>query len=145
MSKLNDNPKTYSFYTYGHSNILAEHVKTLEFTKDADITERGDCIVGVRSEFDSTRLKEFSKKIRVTCEAILPDGRVVSSEFKCKVNPNFNHDHELVLRKSGFSSDRTFGLGLNRGANWLNREIVSYLKTPGSKMKVTIKQGWQNQ
>ena len=33
----------------GHKNILSLHQKTLEITKDDELTSNGDCIVGVLS------------------------------------------------------------------------------------------------
>jgi 16S rRNA (adenine(1408)-N(1))-methyltransferase len=129
---------TYSFFVYGHPNIRATHFKTLEFTKDTELTERGDCIIGIKADFDIARLKQFQKKIRIICE-IEHEGRVLRSEFKSKVHPGFNDDHEMVLRKSGFPSERTFGIGLNLGANHLDREMVKLLQDPNTKMKVTIK------
>lgn len=133
----------YEFHCYGHPNIRAEHVKTLEFTKDTDLTERGDCIIGIRSDFELKELKQFTKKIKVNCSVSdSRTGEILSSEFKCKVNPEFNSDHELVLRKSGFQSDRTFGLGLNRGANRLDRRIVELMQNPETVMTVTVTSGW---
>jgi len=132
----------YIFHVFGHPNIKATHVKTLEFSKDQDLTERGDCIIGIRADFDIEKLKQFEKKVRVICEVTDEKGEVIRSEFKCKVNPQFADAHELVLRKSGFLSDRTFGLGLNRGANHLDRRIVELLKDPNQVMVVTIKSGW---
>jgi hypothetical protein len=132
----------YIFFCFGHPNIRAEHVKTIEFTKDTDLTERGDCILGIRSTFEREKLKQFSKKVRFVCEVTDGTGGTVRSEFKCRVNPRFSNDHELVLRKSGFASERTFGLALNRGANWLDRKIVELMHNPMQKMKVTVKSGW---
>ena len=34
---------------YGHQNIQSLHTKTLEITKERDLTLKGDCIIGVRS------------------------------------------------------------------------------------------------
>lgn len=135
----------YTFHCFGHPAIRATHVKTLEFTKDAEITERADCIVGVRADFDLAALQKFSKKIKVTCCVFDPDSQQpLCSEFKCKVSPHFDSKQELVLRKSGFSSERTFGVGLNRGANWLDRRIVQLLQDPTTEMTVTISAGWQD-
>ncbi len=133
----------YSFKAYGHPNIRAEHVKTLEFTKDSELTERGDCIIGIRADFDASELKKFAKKVRFECSVVDPetDEKIVSV-FKCKVNPEFNSDHEVVLRKSGFQSERTYGLGLNRGANNLDRRMVEVLQSPEAVMLITVKSGW---
>lgn len=133
----------YSFTVYGHPNIRATHVKTLEFTKDDFLTERGDCIIGIKADFDAASLKRFSKKISVICSLQDPQtGEDLISIFKCKVNPDFDSDHELVLRKSGFTSERTYGLGLKRGSNHLDRRIVELLQDPEQKMQVTILAGW---
>lgn len=134
--KENKERLTYTFKVTGHPAILATHVKTLEFTKDSDLTERGDCIIGINADFELEKLKQFSKKVKIICK--IDD---LESEFKATVNPNFNSDHELVLRKSLFNSDRTFGFNLNRGANHLDREIVEMLKE-GREMEVRILEGW---
>jgi len=33
----------------GHGNIRSLHQKTIEITRDSDLTPRGDCIVGVNA------------------------------------------------------------------------------------------------
>lgn len=132
----------YTFTCYGHPAIRATHVKTLEFTKDPDLTERGDCIIGIKADFDLNELKKFTKKVKFICSVTTPTGETITSEFKAKVNQNFNSDHELVLRKSGFDTERTFGFGLNRGANHLDRRIVELMQNPEQKMQVTIQEGW---
>ena len=138
-----DNRKKYSFVAYGHPNILATHVKTLEFTKDEEISERGDCIIGVRANFDKNELKKFGKKVTFIVETSDPEsGEKLRSEFKTKVNHKFESDHELVLRKSFFQSDRTYGFGLNRGANHLDRRIAELLRNGDTMINITIVEGW---
>ena len=34
----------------GHKNILSLHEKTIEITKDSELTTNGDCIVGVGAD-----------------------------------------------------------------------------------------------
>ena len=52
----------YKFSAYGHENILGTNKKTFEFTKDRDLSLKGDCIVGVNADFDLEKLKEFIKQ-----------------------------------------------------------------------------------
>jgi hypothetical protein len=132
---------SYTFTITGHPNIRATHVKTLEFTKDYDLSERGDCIVGINANFVLQELKKFKKKARVTISVKLDSGEMISDEFKFSVNQNFNSNYELVLRKSIFNSNRTFGFFLNKGANRLDRRIVDQLKL-SKNAEVTIHQGW---
>ena len=42
----------YKFNAYGHPNILGTHKTTFEFTKDNELTLNGDCIVGVKADFE---------------------------------------------------------------------------------------------
>ena len=49
----------------GHKNILSLHQKTLEITKDDELTSNGDCIVGVSANIACLDLPEkMKKKIR---------------------------------------------------------------------------------
>ena len=32
---------------YGHKNVLSLHARTIEVTKDSNLTKNGDCIIGV--------------------------------------------------------------------------------------------------
>ena len=60
------------FRIYGHKNMLAIHKNTLEFTKDKELTKRGDCIVGVNSDFKITKEILNAKKIKITNDYSLP-------------------------------------------------------------------------
>ena len=82
----------YTFTCRGHPNIRAEHNRTIEFTKDSYLTERGDCIVGVSADFDPAELRKLSGKIRITVE--IGD---LSDTFKAYVNPKFDGDREIVF------------------------------------------------
>ena len=46
----------------GHKNILSLHEKTLEITKEPDLTINGDCIVGINADLACSDLPENFKK-----------------------------------------------------------------------------------
>ena len=49
----------------GHKNILSLHEKTIEITKDSELSLSGDCIIGTNSSLACIDLPEkFKKKIR---------------------------------------------------------------------------------
>ena len=48
----------------GHKNILSLHEKTLEITKESDLTINGDCIVGINADLACRDLPEDFKKKR---------------------------------------------------------------------------------
>jgi hypothetical protein len=125
----------YTFHCFGHQNIRAKHAKTIEFTKDSELTRRGDCIIGVRADFELAEVKKLAGKIRITVEV---EG--LADRFYAVVNPDFNDEREIVFRKSRYNSVRTLGFNLNKGAVGLNREIVQLMKNPATGMRVTLEE-----
>jgi len=124
---------SYAFYCFGHENIRAKHAKTIEFTRDAHLSTRGDCIIGVRADFDLSSVKRLRGRIRITVEV-----NGLQDTFRALVNPDFDDDHEMVFRRSGCRSKRTLGVYLNKGAVGLDREIVRLMRDSQAKMKVTL-------
>ena len=93
------------FTIYGHENILSTHKTTFEFTKDSNLTKRGDCIVGVKADFNFSDLKKFIEnnsniKIKISLDGL-------EEIITAKINPDFDDQHEIVIRKTGFISKRT--------------------------------------
>ncbi len=123
----------YVFHCFGHENIRAKHAKTIEFTKDADLTPKGDCIIGVRADYDLQSVQKLQGRIRITVEV-----NGLQDVFRASVNPAFDDDHEMVLRRSRFRSKRTLGVNLNKGAAGLDRDIVRLMRDPQAEMKVTL-------
>ncbi len=125
----------YTFQCYGHPNIKAKHYRTIEFTKDEDLTPSGDCILGIRANFEKAELKKLSGKIRIIVEV-----GSLSDTFHAVINPYFDDDHEIVFRKSLYQSKRTLGHFLNKGANRLDRAILKCLQSSDTLMTVTIEE-----
>lgn len=127
----------------GHPKIRASHATTLEITKDAELTERGDCIVATCSSKGAADLsQEFSELVknnstRVTLtikvanrsETITGrgDGRLVLS-----------HPSELVARKSDYVCSRTLMVRADKSASDLSREFAKALRNPSSRITVEI-------
>lgn len=164
----------YSFTCCGHENITAKHKTTLEFTKDKDLRLEGDCIAGVRADFELDSLKEFiktmknnnNKKITITMETIddtnnekgtinknsnqLKDinnknktknncqGQIIE-KINAEINPDFNSDGEMVIRKSDFISERTFAIKADKAAFGLSRDLIGFLKEKSSRIMVVVK------
>ena len=130
----------YKFHAYGHPNILATHKTTLEFTKDEDLTKNGDCIVGIKANFELGKLKDFIKKsknkrIIITIET--PDKKF-RENINSELNPGFSHEAEIVIRKAGFVSDRTLAIKADKAAFELNISLIKYLKEKKNKIDVVI-------
>jgi len=132
----------YKFSAFGHPNILAAHKTTLEFTKDEDVTSKGNCIIGVKSDFALEKIKDFIKncknrKIAIIIKAASKNA-ISSEKINAEINPNFNHDKELVIRKTDFVSERTLGIKANKAAFELEKGLIDYLKERNSKITVII-------
>lgn len=124
------------FIAYGHKNILATHKTTIEITKDKDLTKRGNCIIGVNSDFEFKELKKLAsgknKKIMIRIEI-----KGINDEIIAETNNSFDHSCEFVVRKSDFKDRRTLAVKSNKGAIDLKRELISKLNDK-SKGKDTV-------
>jgi len=124
------------FKIYGHSNILGTHNNTIEFTKDSKLSKRGDCIIGIRADYDINDLLEIvstSSKIRVVIRVA-----DIIEEINCVINKEFNDEHEIVIRKSNFISKRTLGIRADKAAIDLSRELIKNLQNPKTRATVII-------
>ncbi len=131
----------YKFHAYGHPNILATHRTTLEFTKDSELTLKGDCIVGVKADFELEKIKNFIKKLRnkkitITIETL--NNKKIKEKIKAEFNPHFNSDKEIVIRKTDFVSERTLAIKSNKAAFELNKDLIVFLKEKENKIIVII-------
>ena len=127
----------YEFLAWGHKNILATHKSTFEFTKDKEVSLKGNCIIGVRANFVLRELKDFinqfwSEKIKI----IIKVNNYVE-EVVAYVNKEFWNSKTMVVRKSDFVDKRTLAVKANKAAVDLDRKIVSNLRK-GGKIKVSL-------
>ncbi len=124
----------YSFRIQGNKNILSTHEKTIEFTKDAELTKNGDCILGVNADFELSQLQRFlsCEKVRIT---IAVDS--VYDTVTAVPNKKFSSSREMVIRLSEFDSERTFAVLADKAACSLNRSLIAALQS-GREGKVTI-------
>jgi hypothetical protein len=109
----------YEFSAYGHPNISGKHKTTIEFTKDKKLNVEGDCIIGVNSDFSLESIKEFintKKSMNEKSMKIIIIIKEKKWEVNAELNPDFDDDKEIVIRKSDFISKRTLGVNADKGA-----------------------------
>ena len=129
------------FKAKGHKNLLGTHATTLEFTKDTELTLKGDCIIGVKSDFSVEELKKLKGKIKITLSTAKVTGNVSEKEsdiITAEINPEFNDDKEMVIRTSDFVDKRTFAINATKAAKDINRELLEKLKDPDAVLEVSI-------
>lgn len=127
----------------GHRNITASHKTTLEFTKNGDVSEAGDCIVAVSADkgaFDlSEEFKEMARSelCKITVKMKVGD---LKEEIFGRGHPKltFKHPHALVIRKSNFVCDRTLMINANKSASDLKRNLVKKLQDPEQVVRIQI-------
>ena len=123
-----------SFKANGHKNITAKHKTTFEFTKDSYVSETGDCIIGVNSDFSIP--PDFISENREIIIEMKAEG--ISERVCATINPDFSDAHEIVVRKSDFNSDRTIAVRADKACADLSPEFRNKLKDPQSTIRVTI-------
>jgi hypothetical protein len=130
----------------GHKNILATHKTTLEITKEANLSKRGNCVIAVSAdkalddlsfEFKENLRKEDSK-VTVLIEA----GKVTE-----KINASGNssliltHPRDIVVRKSKYICSRTLAIKADKAACDMSRTLVEKLRSPQQRVKITLTLG----
>lgn len=118
---------------YGHENIKSLHSRTIEVTKDNHLTPNGDCIIGVKankacSDFvHPLKSKITSEGSRIEIEIIVePFSFVILAKGNAQLT--LKHTHDIVLRKSNYTCDRTAGVSCNYSSIDIPRKMVNSLK-----------------
>ncbi|AIY90859.1 DUF371 domain-containing protein [Geoglobus acetivorans] len=125
---------TDEIHAKGHENITARHRTTLEVTKDAEITPRGDCIVGVRADKSVKDLnEEIKRRIREGAELkislILPDyGKKITFHAAGSEKLELTHPTDVVIRKSDYTCPRTLGIHSEIASADIDREFADLLR-----------------
>jgi len=128
---------------YGHKNIQATHELTLEITKEAKLSKRGDCIIAVSADKAmadlSSGFKENLRKedARITMLIEAGEAADVVNAFG---SPQLilTHPTDMVLRKSDYLCSRTLAVQADKAACDLSRKLVEKLKNPNQEVKVTL-------
>ena len=127
----------------GHKNILSLHKKTIEITKDSELSVSGDCIVGTNSTIACIDLPEkFKKKIRnpdtVIAFTIAADEHSFSIRGKGSKKLTLKHTNDIVLRKSAFTCSRTIAINCDKASDDIPRAMVKQLQSPKTSGKLII-------
>ena len=127
----------------GHKNILSLHKKTIEITKDSQLTVNGDCIIGVGSNLACLDLPEnFKKKIQNPSTKIV--FTIMADEYSFSIHGNgsekltLKHPNDIVLRKSAFTCSRTIAIKCDKASDNVPRKMVKKLQNPKTTGKLVI-------
>ncbi len=120
---------------FGHKNVLSLHSRTIEITKDQNLTLSGDCIIGVKADKACSDLRiDLKQKIRSNSCHINFELIVEPYTFCISGNGNkelvLDHKDDIVIRKSDFICNRTICVGSSSAAIDIPRHIIELLKDP---------------
>jgi len=128
---------------FGHPNIQALHPTTLMFTKDADVSKNGDCIVGVGADKAVADFGDrFKEKLKAATTNVVITIEV--DDLKWQINAcgspklTLKDFKEIVIRKSDFASERTMAVCADKASIDMPREMVEKLKNPKQQIHVTF-------
>ena len=126
----------FAFHARGHPNITASHPTTFEFTRDPNVSRRGDCIIAVAAECGlaglpaqmarAMRSPDACMRVRIRCgdaeDTIVGRG-----------DPGLTYSHlsEMVGRRSGYACGRTLCVRADKAARDLDRELAEAMRGCG--------------
>ena len=116
----------------GHPNITGRHETTIEITRDAEISIRADCIIGVMADKAVKHISPELKKHLLAggkIEAVISVGGSDFS-FKARGCPKLilSSDKEIVFRKSTYVDERTIAIEATAAAKDIPRPMIEMLK-----------------
>lgn len=129
----------------GHKNVLSLHSRTIEITKDANLTRKGDCILGVSANKACNDLNSSIKNRLKTTGTVVKISIVVEPfEFQLSGYGSntleISHGHDIVLRKSKYVDSRTLAVSCDKSAFDIPRNLVTLLTNAETKgmMKISV-------
>jgi hypothetical protein len=127
-------------FAYGHENISCIHSSTIELTKDAHITKRGTCILGINATKACIDLNDLTKKKikngnKLTIIINIDNEREM---FYGYGNPNLTlvNKNDMVFRKSNFICDRTVLIRCSKASNDLNKNLINKIKVSNKQFSI---------
>ena len=134
---------TEIIFAFGHNSIQATHKSTLEITKEAELSKRGDCIIAVSADKAmadlSSEFKENLRKENAKITMLIEAGDIVEV-VNAFGSPRLIlvHPTDMVVRKSNYTCSRTLAIQADKAASDLSRKFVEKLKNPKQKVKITL-------
>ena len=120
---------------YGHRNIQSFHTRTIEITKDPNLSLRGDCIIGVNANKSCWDISDKLKhSLKDDNSFIIIDVTVGNMSFIINGLGNSRllllSRHDVVIRKSNFICERTIAIRCNKASSDIPREMIMSLQDP---------------
>jgi len=130
---------------HGHPNILSFHKRSVEITRDGDLSRRGDCIIGVGSNKGCGLLDQRLRNAIGTDSAQIRM-EIIVDELSFIIIGRGNCDllaldkRDIVIRKSRFCCPRTLSVSCDKAASDIPSEMVKRLKNSDTNgmLRITV-------
>jgi hypothetical protein len=127
----------------GHSLVTAQHDTTFEFTKEENLTAKGDCILAVRASKGARDLSEEFKRLATRNGSrivimISVDGVTETAEGRGCASLTFAHETDIVARRSLFTCGRTAMIRSSKAAGDFSRALIRKLAKPSAIVQITM-------
>jgi hypothetical protein len=126
----------------GHPLIIGTHPTTFEVTKEDQLTENGNCIVGIAADKGCAGLSPEFKTVLMHDDAILVT-RLTCGRESVRIKSQgassltLTHPTDLVWRRSTFVCGRTIGIRSDHVALTLPRTLIKNLVS-GEELTITL-------
>jgi hypothetical protein len=117
---------------HGHPNVLSSHKKSIEITRDHDLSRRGDCIIGVRSDKGCSHLNEQLRRAIIRDDAKITI-EIIVGDLSLKIlgrgsrNLSVQDSSDIVIRKSSFYCPRTLAINCDKAASDIPISVIKEL------------------
>jgi uncharacterized protein len=130
---------------FGHPNVQSFHGRTVEITKAAHLTLKGDCIIGVRATKACVDIDPRIKNKLMKNESYVKVEVVVGNDVYAIIGSGderltLKNTHDIVIRKTNFICPRTLSIRCDKASSDIPRRMVEQLKNPHTKglFRITI-------
>jgi hypothetical protein len=123
---------------HGHPNVLCFHKKSIEITREPELSRRGDCIIGVKSDKGCSHLDHRLRHAIGRDEAEIRI-EIVVGDLSLKISGRGNCDlsaidkRDIVIRKSIFCCPRTLSVLCDKAAADIPSVMVKKLQDPATE------------
>jgi 16S rRNA (cytidine1402-2'-O)-methyltransferase len=124
-----------TFRCHGHPQISGSHTKTIEFTRDRDVTGRATCVLGVQSDHDDRTIGALRGDVEVTIEC-----GDTTDTFTASMSAFFLGDDALVFRRGPGLRGRTVAFDATKGAAEISRPLVAAIGDADAVVQVTLRE-----
>ena len=123
---------------YGHRNVQSLHARTIEITKDPNLTLHGDCIIGVSANKSCCEITDkVQRMLKDNNSHIIIDIIVGNGSFTMNASGDKRllllSRHDIVIRKSNFICGRTIAIQSDKASRDIPRDMILLLQNPETK------------